>query len=73
MPMSGKGLAMALLLEPDYLFDVASKESDSNKVKKRRQVHNRNVKRRWAYGGKRKKGICSSASKKSKGCNGGTI
>ena len=50
-----EGACDGAILEPDYLFDVASKESDSNKVKKRRQVHNRNVKRRWAYGAKEKK------------------
>ncbi len=66
-----EGACEGSLEAPDYLFELAKNDTSSKQVKLRRKIHNSQVKKSWAYGDKRKIGVCSANSFKSEGCNGG--
>ncbi len=65
-----EGACSGKLMPPDYNYQLIGK-SDSQTIKLRRQVHNKQANKSWAYGPKRRTGICGAASIKSDDCNGG--
>lgn len=70
-----EGACAGSLQPPEYPFGTQSKLSDPDKVRARRQSHNRRHRphKRWATGTRPPgKGVCAMDSFKSKGCTGGS-
>lgn len=66
-----EGACEGSLQGPDYFFELAKDKTSAEKVEQRRKIHNSQVRKSWSYGAKRKKGICSANSFKSRDCSGG--
>ena len=67
-----EGACAGSLEQPDYLWEIKAASPEAT-IKARRLKHNQtaNANKVWAYGNKRKKGICAMDSFKHEGCNGG--
>jgi formylglycine-generating enzyme required for sulfatase activity len=62
------------LLPPDYPYGQRTNSTPSEQLQKMRNVHNQTEQQHktWSYGTAYEKGICATASTKTKGCNGGS-
>lgn len=68
-----EGACAGRLEAPDYRFDLAKGVSPQTAIARMRTAHNRahEVDKQWSYGPAYQRGICATASHKSRSCQGG--
>src|ERR1035437_10385454 len=68
-----EGACAGDLEPPDYRFDLAKGVSPQTAIARMRTAHNRahEVDKQWSYGPAYQRGICATASHKSRSCQGG--